>query len=319
MARRFELWEYAHDGNGEPVSGATLEFFVGGSSFGIAKDVYSDASLTTVISQPISSDASGRWPDIYMSSTLYDVRQVCGSTTLTRSNYDPGLAAGFGVSSVVGVEQGGTGANNAASARSNLGAASSSALSSIQDSVTALQTAVATGVNGDGEFGDLAAVDSVARTNLATSFGSVVVQSVDATPYTANTGLTTDIPQDDTIPLVSEGDEILTAAITPTSSANKIRLSVSGFGLPSGSASLLIVAIFRGSTCINVRAMGDNGVFCAIDTVIVDSPATTSATTYSVRVGSPGSTVIYMNGSSSSRLFGGSAKCTMRLEEIQVI
>lgn len=212
MSRRFELFQKALDTNGNPVSGATLEFFVGGSSFGIAKDVYSNADLTTPISQPISYNSAGnRSADIFCSGALYDVRFTVGSTVTTIENYDPGLAVGLGVSSVVPVAFGGTGANNAATARSNLGAASSASLSSVQDYVTALETSIAPGLNGDDELGTIAALDSIARTNLATSFGSVVVQSVDATPYTANTDLTALIPADDTTPLIGEGTEILTA------------------------------------------------------------------------------------------------------------
>ncbi|MBX3533411.1 MAG: hypothetical protein KF826_03595 [Xanthobacteraceae bacterium] len=319
MSRRFELFQKALDNNGDPVSGATLEFFVGGSSFGVAKDVYSNADLTTPLPQPISYDSAGnRSADIFCSGALYDVRFTVGSTIVTIANYDPGLAAGLGVTSAVPVEFGGTAANNAATARLNLGAASSAALSSVQDSVTALQVAVATGVNGDGEFGALAALDEISRDELATSFGSVVVQSVDATPYTANSDLSAQIPSDDTTPTVSEGTEILTENITPTSSSNKIRISISGFGQPSGTGSALIMAVFRNSTCVAVRAIGSNGTFANIETIKIDSPATTSQVTYSVRVGPYGVNSLRMNGTVSGRLFGGTAACTMRLEEIEV-
>ena len=319
MSRRFELFQKALDNNGDPVSGATLEFFVGGSSFGVAKDVYSNADLTTPLPQPISYDSAGnRSADIFCSGALYDVRFTVGSTIVTIANYDPGLAAGLGVTSAVPVEFGGTAANNAATARLNLGAASSAALSTVQDSVTALQVAVATGVDGGGEFGDLAALDEVSRDELATSFGSVVVQSVDATPYTANADLTTLIPADDTTPSIAEGTEILTANITPTSSSNKIRITVDGFGYTTGTGTYAIWAIFRGSTCIYVKAQGANSVFIDIATLKIDSPATTSQQTYSVRVSPAGAGIIRMNGNSSGRLFNGTAACTMRLEEIEV-
>lgn len=308
----------AFDADGDPRSGAKLYFYEPATT--TPKEVYSDSTLSTVISQPVEATSAGLWPTIFMQSSTYRVilKDADDVTIWDEDNYDPGLGAGFGVASVVGIAQGGTGANNAATARLNLGAASSAALSSVQDSVTALQVAVATGVDGGGEFGDLAALDEVSRDELATSFGSVVVQGVDATPYTANADLTTLIPADDTTPLVSEGTEILTANITPTSSSNKIRISISGFGHPAGTGSALIMAVFRNSTCVAVRAIGSNGTFANIETINIDSPATTSQVTYSVRVSPYGANSLRMNGTVSGRLFGGTAACTMRLEEIEV-
>lgn len=287
------------------------------------KDVFSDANLSTPINQSsgIAADAAGFWPTIYCSPALYRiiVKDADGITRQDEDNFDPGLAAGFGVTSVVGIAQGGTESTTPAGARQKLDVPSNATMQTAQDNITALQIAVATGVDGGGEFGDLAALDEVSRDELATSFGSVVVQSVDATPYTANTTLTDQFPADDTTPLVSEGTEILSASITPTSTSNKIRISIDGFGFPSGTSAYLIWAIFKDTTCIFVKASGSNGTYVDIGTGIIDSPATTSAITYSVRVGgaSPNGQC-QMNGNSSGRLFGGAAKCTMRLEEIEV-
>lgn len=280
------------------------------------KDVFSDANLSTPINQSsgIAADAAGFWPTIYCSPALYRiiVKDADGITRQDEDNFDPGLAAGFGVSSVVGIAQGGTESTTAAGARQKLDVPSNATMQTAQDNITALQIAVATGVDGGGEFGALAALDEVSRDELATSFGSVVVQSVDATPYTANSDLSTVIPLDDTTPLISEGTEILTANITPTSASNKIQIILAGFG---GGASYMAWAVFRNSTCIYV-GLGVNSNFVNIATNYEDSPATTSQITYSVRVGSV-SGGARMNGSLSGRYFGGTAKCTMVLKEIE--
>jgi len=168
-------------------------------------------------------------------------------------------------------------------------------------------------------LGGLAALDEISRDELATSFGNIVTQSVDATAYTTNADITTAIPADDTTPAVSEGTEILTGNITPSSSSNKVRVSIGGFGTASGTGSALIWAVFRGSTCVAVRVAGANGDFVSIQTLLIDSPATTSQVTYSVRVGPYGANTVRMNGTISGRLFGGTASCTMRLEEIEAV
>ncbi len=286
------------------------------------KDVFSDANLSTPINQSsgIAADSAGFWPTIYCSPALYRiiVKDADGITRQDEDNFDPGLAAGFGVTSVVGVAQGGTESTTAAGARQKLDVPSNATMQTAQDNITALQIAVATGVDGGGEFGALAKESAVTRPLLAENFGSVVVQSVDATPYTANSDLSTQIPSDDTTPTVSEGTEILTANITPTSSSNKIRISISGFGQPAGTGSALILAVFRNSTCVAVKAIGSNSAFVNIETIKIDAPATTSQVTYSVRVGPYGANSLRMNGTVYGRLFGGTASCTMRLEEIEV-
>lgn len=150
----------AFDANGAPRSGSKLYFYEPTTT--TPKQVYSNSTLSTVISQPVVATSAGLWPAIFMQSSTYRVilKDADDVTIWDEDNYDPGLGAGFGVSSVVGIAQGGTGADNAASARSNIGAASSASLSTVQDSVTALQTAVAPGLNGGGTLGTAASHNS---------------------------------------------------------------------------------------------------------------------------------------------------------------
>ena len=314
---------YKHPREGiTPRGGDKLYFYEPSTT--TEKDVFSNAAASTPLDQPVEADNAGVFPTIYMSSELYRVLMrragSPGTQVFDEDTYDPGVPAGTDVDgSVLPIALGGTNATTAAGARGQLGAASASSVTTLSATVSEHDTLIDTGLHSDGDrFGDLASQDEVTADDLATSFGNIVRQVVDATPYTTNAQLSTTIPNDDTAPTSSEGTEILTASITPSSASNKVRIRVDGFGTPNGSNSQMIVALFRGTTCISAKAQGSNGISTNIGFTFIDSPATISSTTYSVRVGSH-TLNVYMNGTSSGRLFGGTAgACTMRLEELEV-
>ena len=160
---------------------------------------------------------------------------------------------------------------------------------------------------------------SLYRTLLSTLYPSgSVLQTVVATPYTANANLGV-IPLDDTIPQITEGTEILTLNISPSFTTSRISLRFNGFGGHSAQASLT-AALFRTgianalkSTTVAIYAPL---AWAEMNIDWIDSPASTSAQTYSIRAGTPSGTA-RMNGHSSSRIFGGSAACTLVAQEIR--
>jgi hypothetical protein len=117
---------------------------------------------------------------------------------------------------------------------------------------------------------------------------------------------TTTIPLDDTTPLVTEGTEIASLVITPSSAANKVKVEAA-FTFANGDTSTDgIACIFRDTTCIASFVMDDNKTDEKTWTLFtVDSPATTSATTYSIRVGSPSSDGWFVNRDSADNTLGG--------------
>lgn len=120
---------------------------------------------------------------------------------------------------------------------------------------------------------------------------------------TANTSTTSGTP-------VATG---LTASITPTSSSNKIHVSFSGMfqkSTGSGIFASLGVAIYRGASLLiyTTRYGGYSGVQAALympaSGQYLDSPATTSSTSYTVYIFNEvnGSAVAINNDSSSSTI-----------------
>lgn len=149
--------------------------------------------------------------------------------------------------------------------------------------------------------------------------GAGAVLQVLQTTNTANTDLTTAIPFDDTVPTNTEGTSVLSQAITPASSSNKILCEVDVWGSSTLAGNQICVALFRGTTCIAAVAHSENAAAQArpVTLTFLDSPATTSATTYEVRVGPPSGTV-RLNGIETARRFGGVGVSTLTLSEIRV-
>lgn len=151
--------------------------------------------------------------------------------------------------------------------------------------------------------------------------GSVVDSVVgNYTTNAAITGAGNIIPVDDTIPLVTEGLQIISVALTPKSVANKLRCRFSAQGTGAAAANLTY-AIFVGSTCIDTSIAQNTAadVPATMASEAEFSPASVAAQTIQVRVGIQiAAASIRLNGTSTARLFGGSSSATLTVEEIKV-
>lgn len=149
---------------------------------------------------------------------------------------------------------------------------------------------------------------------------SVLVQEVSTLFTTKVNHTNTLIPFDDTIPQQggSEGTEIFTLAITPTSATNKLEIVVT-IQCSVTTTNNAISALFQDSTA-NALAVGwaqipaANAV-CVITYSYVMTAGTTSATTFKVRVGTSLNGVITVNGQNSGRIFGGVMNSSMIIRE----
>jgi hypothetical protein len=135
--------------------------------------------------------------------------------------------------------------------------------------------------------------------------------------YTTNTDLTTDLPIDDTVPTSTEGDSVLSQAITLASSSNKVLIDVNVWGGAAAGANVAM-ALFRSTTCIaaNGWEISAAGAHRSGSLKFLETPGSVGPHTYSVRVGTNTPT-LRLNGTGTARLFGGVGVSTLTLMEIK--
>ena len=162
----------------------------------------------------------------------------------------------------------------------------------------------------------LPAVDGSLLTNV--SDNGKILQVVNATLSTLDT-ITTIMPNDNTIPQNTEGEEVLTATITPANASNKLLIEVNV--VIGGDAALWVVsALFQDSTA-NALAANANycpaaGGACAVPLTHYMAAGTTSATTFKLRAGQQSSGTATINGNGGSQTLGGVASTTLTITEI---
>ena len=136
--------------------------------------------------------------------------------------------------------------------------------------------------------------------------------------YATGTGY---IPWDDTIPQNTEGYEVMTKAITPTSATNLLKIEVIFVGGHAARGSV-VAALFQDTTanCLTVARLKASNVYAdrhdyGIMTYVMVA-GTTSSTTFKVRIGADSSAAVYFNGNSGGRKYGGASKSGIIITEI---
>jgi hypothetical protein len=160
----------------------------------------------------------------------------------------------------------------------------------------------------------------ITGTVTGTGLDGHVLQVVNTNVVTSTTGSTT-IPLDDTIPQNTEGFEVMTLAITPRATTNKllIRATVNLSHPTDGSA--LIAALYENTTANALAAVwesqsANNGVI-SLNLEYYRSAGTTSEITFKIRVGSPTAGTVTLNGTGGSRYLGGVLTSGITITEIQ--
>lgn len=154
------------------------------------------------------------------------------------------------------------------------------------------------------------------------SSGRTVLQLVTSVTSSAIT-CSTVIPADDTIPQITEGDEILTVTITPAATDNTLFFIYSGTAQVTSGCQAAYAALFQDTTAGALAAVAFGGLSASTSqrgsgTMTYSMAAgTVSSTTFRLRVG-PNASNIYMNGAGGSRELGGVMQTRLTVLEIEL-
>lgn len=148
-----------------------------------------------------------------------------------------------------------------------------------------------------------------------------VVQTVSFQTGAVATGTIT-IPNDDTIPQITEGVEFLTLSITPKSATSKLIIETQMVLSHSTNPAFMSLCLFQDSAAnalaatmhvINGSAAGQPITIPLRHSMI---SGTTSPTTLRVRAGSPSAGTVTLNGSAGVRIYGGVMASSIVIQEV---
>jgi hypothetical protein len=149
--------------------------------------------------------------------------------------------------------------------------------------------------------------------------GGVVVQVVNTQTGAVSSG-NTQLPCDDSVPQNTEGDEVMTLAITPTSSTNELKIEVTVALSASTADEQLAAALFQDTTAsalaaVRYGAKNASEIYTTTFTHYMTA-GTTSETTFKVRVGPGTAATVTFNGSGGTRRLGGAFASSITITEI---
>jgi hypothetical protein len=145
---------------------------------------------------------------------------------------------------------------------------------------------------------------------------SKVIQMVNTQTGTVATG-TGNIPSDNSIPQITEGDQYMTLSITPTSASSVLLIDVFAISA-AGSDTFQSAALFQDSTANALASIA--GLIAGTDKVYTFAfrhkmtAGTTSATTFRVRIGGNAGTTTF-NGRAAGQLHGGVLASSITITE----
>lgn len=306
------------DDNGKIAAAAKLYIYDAGTTDDA--DVYSDLAQTAALPQPIVCTSGGLpatgggTPCLcYVAAGQnykIEARDSSDNVLWTLDDIPPAISNG---AADLPVTEGGTGASDPATARTNLGAAA-------QSDYTTLAADVAN-IDGEldgigGSLGAMAAKANVSKEDLKSGdFAAVVLQEVRATSTTKTAVGAGAFPVDTSVPQNTEGTEVLSVAITPIDAESTLRVSCQ-INFENGTTTQeTLIGIFHSDSASAIQIAGagqtNNGFLYTIKAEAQYAPGDTDAVTFSVRVSTTNAGTL--NGTN----YGTGPESWIKVEEIQ--
>lgn len=165
---------------------------------------------------------------------------------------------------------------------------------------------------GDGAASAAPSLETIRAQDLPN--GSVL-QVVNTQSGTYSAG-STSIPFDNSIPQNTEGDQVMSLSITPTSATSKLKIDVV---VNAGSDNYLIAALFQDSTANALASGWSYGATNQSHNIKFThymGAGTTSSTTFKVRIGGSSGGALFNGGDGGAR-FGGVSASSITITEIK--
>ncbi len=126
--------------------------------------------------------------------------------------------------------------------------------------------------------------------------------------------ITTVLPYDNTIPQNTEGDQVLSLAITPKSATSTLHISVAVTAGSNSTSRVVGAALFQDATAGALAASADSN---SVNFKHTMTSGTTSSTTFNVRVGPSAAGTVYVNGTTGGvQLYGGVCNSSITIWEV---
>lgn len=139
--------------NGAPVAGAKLVFYYTGTT--TYAPIYADSGLVTQLANPVVADAAGKYPSIYLSSSItYRVRQLDPNGAQIGTDYDPYIPGAIDTGAASGAATSAAAAAASASAASTSATNAATSASTASSAATTAQNYATTAVNAPGTSAD---------------------------------------------------------------------------------------------------------------------------------------------------------------------